>query len=130
MRGPADGLWNGFEVEVLMQRKSVQPHAGVADELLDRACLQRPVIAGRADAERAAITLSFMVLGWSPLSRRSRSEGRRSSDAADRDRAAKNPGTGRSGSRRAMPSWCARRHNGHSRNGVSERKELAIVVPG
>jgi len=31
-------------------------------------CLRRPVIAGRADADRAAITLSFMVLRWSPLS--------------------------------------------------------------
>jgi hypothetical protein len=66
MRGPADGLWNGFEVEVLMQRKSVQPHAGVPDELLDRACLRRPVIAGRADADRAAITLSSWCAGGRP----------------------------------------------------------------
>ena len=70
MRGPADGLWNESEVEVLMHS-----HPCDLEEPLGGP-LRRPLVtAGRSDAELAAIALLCLVFAW-PVEQREQSKPR------------------------------------------------------
>jgi len=59
MRGPADGLWNEFDAEVLMQSRS-----RVLEEPFGTPLRSPLVTAGGSDAELAAIALLCLVFAW------------------------------------------------------------------
>jgi hypothetical protein len=70
MRGPADGLWNESEVEVLMHSPSRDPEEPLGGPL------RSPLVTfGRSDAELAAIALLCLVFAW-PAEQREQSQPR------------------------------------------------------